>query len=91
MQKKIIFVFSFFFLFSLVSFAQTEKLSTKNKKAIASYNTALKSLSAYEYEAAINGFTKAIEHDNRFIEAYIMLGTTYELSLIHISEPTRPY
>jgi outer membrane protein OmpA-like peptidoglycan-associated protein len=78
MQKKIILVSFLFFLFSVVSFAQTDKLSTKNKKAIASYNTALKSLSAYEYEDAINEFTKAIEHDNKFIEAYIMLGTTYE-------------
>jgi len=73
----LLFIFISLFL-SLNLNAQTEKLSTKNKKAEKTYRKAVEDLTAYSYEEAISGFKKAIELDDKFVEAYIMLGTTYE-------------
>jgi outer membrane protein OmpA-like peptidoglycan-associated protein/tetratricopeptide (TPR) repeat protein len=76
-QNILLFLFISLFL-SLNLNAQTNKLSTKNKKAEKAYLKAVEDLTAYSYEAAISGFKKAIELDDKFVEAYIMLGTTYE-------------
>ena len=44
-----------------------------------------------EHERAIQDYDEAIRLDPHDAEAYYSRGMAYDLSLIHISEPTRPY
>jgi len=66
-----------FCLFSSIVIAQPRKLSTTNKKAIKLYEEGNSQLTLMLYDKAEESFLKAIEKDNNFTEAHIMLGYTY--------------
>ena len=73
-----IFLLLFFshFSFSFSVYSQ-QNYSTKSKKAIAYYEEAIKYTNARDGENAKQSLLKAIEKDNLFIEAHMMLGYIY--------------
>lgn len=50
-----------------------ETLSTKSKKAIEAYNNAINLFGKWSYNEAEIEALKAIKHDNKFVEAYMLL------------------
>lgn len=75
MNKVILFLFSFLMLTSC--FAQKITYTSKSKRAIAHFETALR---AYEYgrnSEAFEEVNKAIKEDDKFIEAHQLLGQMY--------------
>ena len=64
------------FSFSFSVYSQ-QNYSTKSKKAIAYYEEAIKYTNARDGENAKQSLLKAIEKDNLFIEAHMMLGYIY--------------
>ncbi|MBN2814201.1 MAG: PD40 domain-containing protein [Bacteroidales bacterium] len=65
------------FLQPIISKAQ-QAVTTKSKKAIEAYNEGLKYFSLNRYTDAAASLNQAIEADNRFIEAYLVLAEVYE-------------
>jgi outer membrane protein OmpA-like peptidoglycan-associated protein/tetratricopeptide (TPR) repeat protein len=64
-----------FVLVSTSSFAQ--EFSTESKRAIKLYQTAESNFNLLNYKEAELDLTKAIEIDNNFLEAYMLLGDVY--------------
>jgi outer membrane protein OmpA-like peptidoglycan-associated protein/tetratricopeptide (TPR) repeat protein len=54
-----------------------EEINTDSKRAIDSYNQAVKKYTLYDYAEAIDLLKKAIEADQNFINAYIVLAEVY--------------
>jgi len=52
-------------------------LTTKNKKAKTLYTKASECFDRYDYKCVKSELSKAIEIDNKFIEAYMLLGDAY--------------
>ena len=71
--RKLLFTF-LIALIGLSSWAQPQELSTKNKKAIKSFELARKFYDRYELENAELFFREAIDHDENFYEARVILG-----------------
>ena len=59
------------------SHAQNYQLSSNNKKAIKYYNNAESYYKNNNYPKAIEFLTKSLKHDNKFIEAWLLLGDSY--------------
>ena len=64
-------------LLSVIGQAQP-KLSTKNKKAIALYLSAIKAYDKYEYDTAEKELELAVDKDKNFIEAYLLMAQVYQ-------------
>ncbi|AMR33378.1 hypothetical protein A0256_19110 [Mucilaginibacter sp. PAMC 26640] len=72
--------FVFFFLFiSVCSFAQSRQYSTNDREAIKNYALANTSLDEHLYDDAISELQKAIEADNKFVEAHAVLADVLRL------------
>ncbi len=54
-----------------------QEIKTDSKKAIDAYNLAVKSYTLYNYAEAIDLLKKAVEADQNFINAYIVLAEVY--------------
>lgn len=65
-------------LTTLHTFAQKEKLSSKNKKAIKAYYSGVQYFDFRKYPSAEEQFLYAVKLDPAFVEARQMLGTMYE-------------
>jgi len=61
---------------SLWSFAG--KAAHQIKKAIEAYNNGLKQYTLHNYKSAEDLFLSAIAADDKFVDAYLMLGQVYE-------------
>ena len=59
------------------SHAQNYQLSSNNKKAIKYYNNAESYYRNNNYPKAIEFLTKSLKHDDKFIEAWLLLGDSY--------------
>src|SRR3546814_332198 len=66
-------------LWACLSTAVAVAQSTGNKRAAAAYQKAQESLTARDPMAAINHLYEAIAEDNRFTEAYQVLGDVFRL------------
>jgi outer membrane protein OmpA-like peptidoglycan-associated protein len=75
---KVFLAFVIVIICSPAVFAQKEKLSTKNKKAISAYYSGIQYFDYRKYFDAEEQFLYAISLDPAFIEARQMLGTMYE-------------
>ena len=64
-------------LLSVIGQAQP-KLSAKNKKAIALYQSAIKAYDKYEYDTAEKELELAVDKDKNFIEAYLLMAQVYQ-------------
>ncbi len=64
-------------LLSVIGQAQP-KLSTKNKKAIVFYQSAIKAYDKYEYDTAEKELELAVDKDKNFIEAYLLMAQVYQ-------------
>lgn len=58
--------------------AQPQERTSKSVKANEAYDAGIRSYSLRNYEIAISQFQSAIQADDQFIEAYLMLAQTYE-------------
>jgi outer membrane protein OmpA-like peptidoglycan-associated protein len=72
----------FFLLFLCVLFQVNDgiaqqKLTTKSNRAIRLYSEATSNLNLLYYDATITNLLEAIDEDNNFIEAYLLLGEVY--------------
>jgi outer membrane protein OmpA-like peptidoglycan-associated protein/tetratricopeptide (TPR) repeat protein len=74
--KILLLLLSFHFLF-ITSVVAQQNYTTKNKKAISYYEEAVKYTTARDGENAKQSLLKAIEKDNLFIEAHMMLAYIY--------------
>jgi tetratricopeptide (TPR) repeat protein len=77
MQKIILLLTLFLFLLHGNLLSQPRELSTTNKKAMASYKTALEAYDKYDYKTAEKNLKDAISQDDQFIEAYLVLSQVY--------------
>ena len=77
MQKIILLITLFLFLFHGNVLSQPRELTTTNKKAMASYKAALEAYDKYDYKTAEKNLKDAISHDDQFIEAYLILSQIY--------------
>lgn len=85
-MTKFIYVF-FITVFLCTSInIQSQNLSSKNKKAVKQYNLALENLRKIQINEAIESLTKAIDYDDKFIEAYLILGDIYHKSEFYEKE-----
>ncbi len=75
MLRRIIYIL-IIILIPISSIAQYQ-LTTKNSKAIKSYNEALASFNRMDYTSAIELMNKALKADDKFIEAYLVLAEIY--------------
>lgn len=55
-----------------------QQLTSANKKAIASYEKATEAYGSRDFEKTISHLKEAIEYDNNFIEAYLVLTQVYQ-------------
>src|SRR5260221_3336282 len=81
-MKFSIFLGLLFFL-SLSVFAQSRQYSTTNKEAIKYFALANQSLDESLYDDAVVNLQKAIEADDKFIEAHQQLGDIFRLMRVH--------
>ena len=73
-MKKIIYIF----LLTLLSFGlQAQDYSSKNKKAIAAYESALQNYQLLYYDKAEENLKTALKQDEFFVEAYYLLAGVY--------------
>lgn len=73
-MKKIIYIF----LLTLLSFGlQAQDYSSKNKKAIAAYESALQNYQLLYYDKAEENLKNALKQDEYFVEAYYLLAGVY--------------
>jgi outer membrane protein OmpA-like peptidoglycan-associated protein/tetratricopeptide (TPR) repeat protein len=75
MKKLIILIFYFFLLEN--TYAQPYDPSKINKKAVALYNQAIERAQDGSLTMAAGLLIKAIETDNKYVEAYLSLGAIY--------------
>ncbi|MGE0638613.1 MAG: OmpA family protein [Bacteroidia bacterium] len=76
-MKKNIFLLLTFNLFLLTCIAQPKKYTTESKRAINLYETALEYYNARQDEQARTTLLKALDSDDQFLEARIMLADIY--------------
>ncbi|MDB5134334.1 MAG: OmpA family protein [Mucilaginibacter sp.] len=75
-----IFFFSVFLIFLSISiYAQERQYSTTDKQAIKYFSLANQSLDDHLYDDAIAQLLKAIDEDNKFVEAHAQLADIYRL------------
>ncbi|TWR31350.1 OmpA family protein [Mucilaginibacter pallidiroseus] len=67
----------------LQSFAQNNRYSTTNKKAIEHFLKGNSLIDEHLYDEAAAEFQEAIKDDNKFTEAYAMLGDLYRMKRQH--------
>ncbi len=77
------FLLIFLLLISSYSFAQKKYTST-SKSAIKFFEKANEQLNLNEFDLAIKELKKAIEADNKFIEAYLTLGDAYKITYNYV-------
>ena len=77
LMKKIVFLLLAFCFFTVASYAQPKKYSTESKRAINLYETALDYYNARQDELARTTLLKALDSDDKFLEARIMLADIY--------------
>jgi len=75
-MRKLIFLIVSVIVFPIITYAQFN-YSTKNKKAIKSYEEALQFFNRMDYYSATISMQKAIKYDDEFIEAHIVLAEIY--------------
>jgi len=63
----------------LLSVAQKTELSSENRKAIKAYKHAQKAIGNMDYADAKEALEAALEYDDGFIEALMLLGNVYKL------------
>ena len=73
---RFVLTISLLLLFTLVQ-GQRE-YTTKNRKAIASFETAKQHYRMMEYDKAIEDLLKATQANQYFIEAWLFLGQVYQ-------------
>ncbi len=76
-MKKILFLFLGSCFFTLASYSQVKKYSTDSKRAINLYETALDYYNSRSDEQARTTLLKALEVDDKFLEARILLADLY--------------
>lgn len=76
-MKKHIILFLVSCFFALASYAQPQKYTTDSKRAINLYETALEYYNARQDEQARTTLLKALDADEQFLEARIMLADIY--------------
>lgn len=76
-MKKLISLAFYCFLVHNISFAQPYDPSKVNKKAVALYNQGMDRAENDNLTMAAGLFVKAIETDNRYVDAYLRLGAVY--------------
>jgi outer membrane protein OmpA-like peptidoglycan-associated protein/tetratricopeptide (TPR) repeat protein len=76
---KIFFFFLFLLFLSSSIYAQERQYSTTDKQAIKYFSLANQSLDDHLYDEAIAQLLKAIDEDNKFVEAHAQLGDIYRL------------
>jgi len=67
-----------FILIPFTGFAQPSDLTISDKKAIANFNSALEAYDRYDYYKAELFLKEALKHEERFIEAYLILSQVYQ-------------
>ena len=77
---KLVKVSILFFILTIpfAGYAQPSELTVSNKKAIANYNSALEAYDRYDYYKAELFLKEALKHEERFIEAYLILSQVYQ-------------
>ena len=76
-MKKLIFLFLYCFLIHSISYSQPYDPSKVNKKAIALYNQAEERAQDGNLTLAAGLLLKAIETDNRYLQAYLSVASVY--------------
>ena len=78
MAKLKLYSISFIMVFCVqIAFAQMN-YSTKNKKAIKFFDTAMENFQAKDYKTCESNLQKALKEDEQFIEAHMLLGQIYD-------------
>ncbi len=57
--------------------SQSFELSTNNKKALKNYKAAESAFKSFEYASALDYLKKAVDKDDDFIEAWLLMGDVY--------------
>ena len=70
-------IFCILFFLSISLFAHTQELSTKSGKAEKSFQKATTEYQLQNYTEAIQYLRQALKQDNRFIEAFLLMGDIY--------------
>lgn len=70
-------LFIIFVFIAQLSFSQKDELTTKSSKAKKHFYNATKAYEINDYTSAINEVKEAIAADDRFVEAYTLLGDIY--------------
>ncbi|MDP4221695.1 MAG: OmpA family protein [Bacteroidota bacterium] len=73
-MKSFVFILVFFFAFLNAEKGFSQKFHTTSAKAMKAYKEGLTSYDYLDFSGAERNFKQAIETDNRFYEAYMMLG-----------------
>lgn len=73
-------------LFSACSFGNAQKLTTKSKKAASLFHKASGFYSSDRYSLAIQSLNQAIDKDEDFIEAYLLMADVYHQTEDYESE-----
>lgn len=80
---------------ALLTVVQGQEYSTQNKKAIKLYERAMETLYQGKNDAAINGLEQALQEDNGFLEAHLVLADLMSnidlASMEENGEPSRHY
>jgi len=76
-MKKLVSLAFCCFLLHNISFAQPYDPAKVNKKAVALYNQGMERAESDNLTMAAGLFVKAIETDNRYVDAYLRLGAVY--------------
>ncbi len=71
------FILLAFTLIMLTPTFSQQKYTTNKKKAITAFETALQHYNRYDYQKTILYLEEALNHDDEFIEAYIVMGDNY--------------
>ena len=71
---QVVFIFIAIFSYSCASSQNLPNSGTKNKKAKEHFNTALFHFNSYQTEKALEFVDKAIDKDDKFIDAYMLKG-----------------
>jgi flagellar motor protein MotB len=78
MMLRVLSILTILFLYSVSSgVAQQRELSSTNSKAIAKYKSAIEAYDRFDYKLTVKNLKEAIEYDDQFIEAYLVLSQVY--------------